>query len=260
MKQKNIPWLGAFLETFFTTLPFLSIVSFLAIIMVLYSEARPYLLQYAPWMTLWLFLVIIAVVGVFGMWLVYRFVLPSIWTFRGRQMFDRENQLVNKIESIESLLESIKRGASITAAISGGFDPLHKGHIRHIKAAMRLGNRLLVILSTDEILARKKGRAFMGYDERKEIIEAILGDQGEVVPNICEDGLNCIESLRRYRPDLFCKGGDSWNEKNLPEYAVCQELGIKVVFGVGGFEKLQSSSNLIAGVKNDHNNITANAR
>ena len=249
MKQRNVPWLGAFMESFFVTLPLLGIINFWAIITVLYTNARPYLLQYLPWMTLWLFMVLITVIGIVGMLLVYKFVLPSIWSFRGKQMFDRENQLVSKIDSIEALLDNIKKGANTTIAISGGFDPLHKGHLRHIKSAMRLGNRILVILSTDEILVRKKGKAFMEYAERKEIIEAIIGDQGEVVPNLCKDGLDCIDALRLYKPDIFGKGGDSWDEKNLPEYGVCKELGIKIVFGVGGFEKLNSSSKLIAGAK-----------
>jgi bifunctional ADP-heptose synthase (sugar kinase/adenylyltransferase) len=61
--------------------------------------------------------------------------------------------------------------------------------------------------------------------------------------------LDCVEALRLYKPDVFAKGGDSWDEKNLPEYNVCKELGIKIVFGVGGFDKLNSSSKLIAGAK-----------
>ena len=87
----------------------------------------------------------------------------------------------------------------------------------------------------------------MPYAERKEILEAIIGTKGVVVPNPCKDGIDSIEAIRTYQPDVFCKGGDTWDEKNLPEYKVCQELGIRIVFGVGGFEKIQSSSNLIKG-------------
>lgn len=126
-------------------------------------------------------------------------------------------------------------------------DPIHIGHLRYIKEAQKLGDWLIVILSTDEVLARKKGKAFMPYDERKEIIEAIIGENGEVVPNVNKNGLDCIESIRLYKPNIYAKGGDTWDAKNLPEYQVCQELGVKMVFGVGGFEKVQSSSNLIKG-------------
>ena len=62
--------------------------------------------------------------------------------------------------------------------------------------------------------------------------------------------MTSIESLKLYRPDVFAKGGDTWNINNLPEREVCEELGIEVVFGVGGFEKLQSSSDLLRGYWN----------
>lgn len=232
MKQKNIPWLGAFLETFFTTIPFINILSLCAILLILYTNIRPYLVQYTPWMTLWLFLGIVALIGVVGMVLVYKFVMASLWSFRGRQM---------------DVKEVGKNG--VVVAVSGGFDPIHRGHVRYIREAMKLGDKIIVILSTDEVLIRKKGKPFMEYAERAEIIEAIIGDKGRVVPNVCRDGIDCIESLRLHRPNIFAKGGDTWDEKNLPEYQVCQELGIKIVFGVGGYEKIQSSSNLIAGGK-----------
>ena len=128
-------------------------------------------------------------------------------------------------------------------AISGGLDILHPGHTRHIKEALRLGNHLIVILTRDDQLIAKKGFYIMNYEERKEIVEAVLSGQGEVVKNIDKD-ITSVESLRYYHPDIFAKGGDTWDKDNLPETKVCEELGIKVVFGVGGFNKVQSSSEL----------------
>jgi glycerol-3-phosphate cytidylyltransferase-like family protein len=103
-----------------------------------------------------------------------------------------------------------------------------------------------VILTRDDQLSQKKGKPFMTYAERKEVLEAIVGDRGVVVPNVDTD-ITSVESIRKYRPDCFAKGGDTWDLDNLPEAKVCTELGIEVVFGVGGFDKVQSSSWLIKG-------------
>ena len=131
-------------------------------------------------------------------------------------------------------------------AISGGFDPLHVGHIKHIEAALELGDELIVILARDDQLAMKKGRPFMSYETRKEILEWGLEGKGKVVQNV-DKNLTSVESLKLYRPDVYAKGGNTWNINNLPEREVCEELGIEVVFGVGGYEKLQSSSDLLRG-------------
>jgi len=133
----------------------------------------------------------------------------------------------------------------VTVAVSGGFDPVHKGHVRHIKAAMKMGDKLIVILTRDDMLIAKKGKVFMDYSERAEILAAMLRDGDWVVPNVDKPGsLVSTISLRAYRPDIFAKGGDTWDDNNLPEATICEELGIEVVFGVGGTEKIQSSANL----------------
>ena len=133
--------------------------------------------------------------------------------------------------------------------ISGGFDPLHPGHIAYIEAAARLGF-VLVVLSTDDQLRKKdelmgfpKHREPILYEVRKEVILWGLKGRGVVVPNVDKD-ITCQESLRLYEPDIFAKGGDTWTAENLPERAICQELGIEIVFGVGGHDKPFSSSKL----------------
>lgn len=128
-------------------------------------------------------------------------------------------------------------------ATSGGFDPLHFAHVRHIKEAKKLGDWLLVILTRDDQLIKKKSFVFMPYEERKEILEAISWVD-EVVENIDED-ITSVESLKKYKPNLFCKGGDRTPD-NMPieEIEVCKKIGCKIIYGVGG-DKIQSSSELV---------------
>ena len=129
-------------------------------------------------------------------------------------------------------------------AVSGGFDPIHKGHVRHIKAAMKLGSKLIVILTRDDQLAAKKGYYFQDYEERKEIIEYGLRPRDTVVPNIDDDITDC-KSLAHYRPNVLCQGGDRIPGNVVPkEIEVCNQIGCKIIYGVGG-DKIQSSSWLV---------------
>lgn len=131
-----------------------------------------------------------------------------------------------------------------TVAVAGGFDPLHDGHIAHIEEALQLGSELLIILTRDDQLIAKKGFYAVPYEVRKAVLEWGLKSRGVVVVNKDED-LTSTASLRRYRPHIFAKGGDTWDFYNLPEREVCKELGIQVYFGVGGFEKLRSSTEML---------------
>lgn len=134
-------------------------------------------------------------------------------------------------------------------AVSGGFDPLHRGHIRYLRAAKKLGDELVVILNTDEFLRKKKGYVFMPYKERKEILKSIKFVD-RVVRCIDKDQ-TVARTLERIGPQVFAKGGDRTID-NIPEAerAICQKWGIKLVFGVGG-RKIQSSSWLIKKLTNE---------
>lgn len=127
-------------------------------------------------------------------------------------------------------------------AISGGMDPIHIGHIRYIEAAAKLGDALYVILNTDEFLIKKKGYVLMPYKEREEILQS-MRDVDLIFKCIDKDQSVC-KSLEVIEPDIFAKGGDK-NINNIPEVEVCRKLGIKIVSGVGGKNKPQSSSWLI---------------
>jgi len=131
-----------------------------------------------------------------------------------------------------------------TVAVSGGMDPVHKGHVRMIQEAAQFGD-VIVILNSDEWLMRKKGFVFMSWEERAEILSAIKGVT-KVVPVDDSDGSVC-EALRREKPTYFANGGDRTN-KNTPEMEVCIDLGISMLWGVGG-GKIQSSSDLVAKLK-----------
>ena len=131
-----------------------------------------------------------------------------------------------------------------TVAVSGGMDPVHKGHVRMIQEAAQFGE-VIIILNSDEWLMRKKGFVFMSWEERAEILSAIKGVT-KVVPVDDSDGSVC-EALRREKPTYFANGGDRTN-KNTPEMEVCIDLGISMLWGVGG-GKIQSSSDLVAKLK-----------
>lgn len=134
-------------------------------------------------------------------------------------------------------------------AISGGFDPIHIGHIRYIQESRKLGDRLVVILNNDNWLATKKGAAFMSEHERKEILEAIAGVDEVVLtrhaPN--DPDRSVCEALREIKPHIFANGGDRKPDGDpVPEVALCTELGIEMHYNVGAGGKVQSSSWLIA--------------
>jgi len=139
----------------------------------------------------------------------------------------------------------------VVVAVSGGFDPIHHGHVRMFKAAKALGDELVVILNNDNWLADKKGRPFMTQTERKEIIESIRWVDRVVLtdhkPGEYFNDRSVCRSLRKIKPDIFANGGDRHPDGDpVPEVELCEELKIKMVYNVGVGGKVQSSSWLIA--------------
>ena len=127
-----------------------------------------------------------------------------------------------------------------TIVVSGGLDPVHVGHVKMIQAAAELGN-VIVVLNSDNWLKRKKGYVFMPFRERKYLLQHIKSVY-EVYAVDDSDGTVC-EALKRIKPDIFGNGGDRTSE-NTPESELCNELGIDMVWNLGG-KKIQSSSGLI---------------
>lgn len=130
--------------------------------------------------------------------------------------------------------------------VSGGFDPIHIGHVRMIQEAAKYGE-VVVILNNDNWLRAKKGFVFMPEVERMEIVAALKGVSKVILTGHEEfpkDHSVCFE-LEYLRPDIFCNGGDR-KEGCIPtaEEEVCKRLGIQMLFNVGG-GKIQSSSELV---------------
>jgi cytidyltransferase-like protein len=129
------------------------------------------------------------------------------------------------------------------AVISGGFDPIHSGHISYIKTASEYGEKLVVLLNSDEWLINKKERFFMPFSERKEIVQnlkfvdKVIGFEDDSIGSC----INGLLQLKKDYPDdeiIFCNGGDR-NKGNIPEMSVSN---VSFEFSVGGNEKLNSSS------------------
>jgi len=134
-------------------------------------------------------------------------------------------------------------------AVSGGFDPVHIGHIRMIKDASRYGD-VLVIINSDEWLKKKKGYVFMPWQERAEIMGNIKGVT--TVTSVDDSDGTVCEALVRCKPDAFANGGDR-KEKNTPEMDLCDHIGIEMMWAIGGNSKPQSSSWLVNNIKEKQN-------
>jgi len=143
--------------------------------------------------------------------------------------------------------DSSEKKKPVVVAVSGGFDPLHVGHVRLFEEAKKLGDKLVVILNNDNWIRKKKGIVFMPEEERKELIEALACVDEVVLTSHPEDpvDMSVCSELRKIRPHIFANGGDRF-EHNIPEVAVCKQIGCSMVFNVGRGGKVQSSSWLLA--------------
>ncbi len=152
-------------------------------------------------------------------------------------------------------MKSKKKQEKKIVAVSGGFDPLHVGHVRMFKKAKKLGDTLVVILNNDNWLKKKKGYVFMPDKERKELIEAIESVDKVVLskhrPN--PKDMSISKELSFLRPHIFANGGDR-NKKDAAnpnsslhkDIRTCEKIGIQIVYNVGKGGKIQSSSWLLS--------------
>ncbi len=128
--------------------------------------------------------------------------------------------------------------------VSGGFDPIHSGHIKLIEEASKHG-KIIVLLNSDKWLEKKKGKAFLPFNERKVIMFALkkvidVVSCGEI-DNTCIDGIEKV--LKKYPNHTikFANGGDR-NNNSTPETTFCKKNGIELLWGIGGENKSNSSS------------------
>ena len=132
--------------------------------------------------------------------------------------------------------------------ISGGFDPIHIGHVEMMQEAKALGDKLIVIVNNDNWLKKKKGFAFMSERERLAIIEAIRYVDEAILTAHPENptDMSVCKELEQLKPDIFANGGDRKPDGDpIPEVELCKRLGIELVYNVGKSGKIQSSSWLI---------------
>ena len=133
----------------------------------------------------------------------------------------------------------------ITVIATGGFDPIHSGHIEYLKDASNCGTRLVVGVNSDDWLKRKKGRYFMPWEERAAIVkELTCVDEVISFDDSDDTAINAIEKAKKLFPHdvfVFVNGGDRTSE-NIPEMSAPAAEGVEFEFGVGGENKANSSS------------------
>lgn len=149
-----------------------------------------------------------------------------------------------KIVTIKEL-DALRPHLGRIVATSGGFDPIHPGHISCILDSKQYGDTLVVIVNGDGFLTRKKGKPFQDLATRMMIVSA-LRDVDYVVPFEIDDDQTVTVALDELKPHVFTKGGDRVDKDSIPanEWEVCERNNIKIVGGVG-LDKYWSSSDFL---------------
>src|SRR3989344_5329941 len=136
-----------------------------------------------------------------------------------------------KIISMDEFI-FLKPNLGTIVATSGGFDPIHPGHISCLLESKKYGDTLAVIVNGDAFLRNKKGKPFQDLATRCTIVSAIRGVDF-VIPFEIEGDQTVSVALEKIKPHIFTKGGDRIDETTIPEWAVCQKNNIKIISGVG---------------------------
>lgn len=150
-------------------------------------------------------------------------------------------------EKVEETIIRKNKKKKIVVAVSGGWDPIHIGHVRLFNEAKKLGDELIVILNNDNWLMKKKGFVFMPEKERKEIIEAFKAVDRVFISRHRSNpsDMSVSKELELLRPDIFANGGDRVND-DVSEARICGKINCATVFNVGEGGKVQSSSRLLS--------------
>jgi D-beta-D-heptose 7-phosphate kinase/D-beta-D-heptose 1-phosphate adenosyltransferase len=139
--------------------------------------------------------------------------------------------------------ETLRHKLGTIVCTSGGFDPIHPGHVSCIHDSKQYGDTLVVVVNGDTFLKNKKGKAFMDLQTRCHIVSYVR-EVDYVIPFEIENDQTVNEALKKIRPHIFTKGGDRIDESSIPEWKTCVEHNIEVISGVG-FNKLWSSSDFL---------------
>ena len=138
----------------------------------------------------------------------------------------------------------------IIVIVSGYFNPLHIGHIKMLKAARTLGDRVVVIVNNDTQQMMKKGKIIMNQDDRLEIVKSLkYADDVWLAEDIDSTVCQTLLSIINYTPYqggkfIFANGGDRDDSKKVPESDICERAGIEMIFDCGGTDKSDSSTRI----------------
>jgi len=144
-----------------------------------------------------------------------------------------------KIVNLEEI-ERLRPQLGKIVATSGGFDPIHPGHISCIMESKKHGDTLVVVVNGDAFLRAKKGKPFQDLKTRCMVVSAIKGVD-YVIPFEIEGDSTVIKALEVLRPHVFTKGGDRIDSKTILEWDTCKKHNIKIVTGVGIGKQWSSS-------------------
>jgi cytidyltransferase-like protein len=147
-----------------------------------------------------------------------------------------------KIISFEEF-ELIRPNLGKVVCTSGGFDPIHPGHVSCLHESKKHGDTLVVVVNGDEFLRVKKGKPFMDLHTRLNVVAHVIGVDYVIPFEIENDQTVCV-ALERIKPHVFTKGGDRIDASSIPEWNVCVENSIEIISGVG-FDKAWSSSDFL---------------
>lgn len=167
-------------------------------------------------------------------------------------------RITRDIDEAMNIISEWKNSGHKVYMTSGGFDPMHVGHLRCIQGTAELASndvvyddsamsrkrlgKVVILVNGDEFLIEKKKKPFMKIEERLEIIAGVRGVDLAVE---WYDGCQTVDAaIDMFKPNYFTKGGDRDDPRVIPEWDTCQKVGCEVILGVGG-GKIQSSSWLI---------------
>lgn len=123
---------------------------------------------------------------------------------------------------------------------SGGYDPIHPGHISCMIESKKYGDKVVVVVNGDNFLTAKKGKPFQNLETRSLIVSGIAGVD-YVVPFEIKEDQTVNKALETIKPDVFTKGGDRVDAESIPEWETCKKNNIEVITGVGEDKQWSSS-------------------
>jgi cytidyltransferase-like protein len=148
---------------------------------------------------------------------------------------------------MEEWAETFKVKQQNFVLTSGGYDPLHPGHISYLLDAAGVNPGILMVhlavVNGDAFLKEKKGRSFMPLADRCKIVSAIKGVKAVLAYEV-EDEMTVSPVIEALKPGFFAKGGDRTSKLNIPEWAICEKVGTELVTGVGNKKEWASSDYL----------------